>query len=102
MRCHLSQSQGRGLGILSIPSVALKLPSTCSGDAGHFWLGSCSHRPPEDSAPLSNSPASLAGWPGHPLTHRPTKAFVPPFIGGFLLSTEGGKKKGGMEAFPHP
>ena len=99
MRCHLSQGQGRGLSILFVPSVTPKLPSTCPRSAGHFWHGPCSHRPLDGSAPLRNWPASLASRPGHlPHSQTHTSLCSDHLLGNLLLTTEGGKKEGGMEA----
>lgn len=94
VRCHLPQGQGRGLSILLVPSVTPKLPSMCSGGAGHFRHGPCSHRPLDGSAPLSN--CKSASHLPHSQTH--TGLCSDHLLGNLLLTTEGGKKEGGMEA----
>ena len=76
-----------------------QLPSTCPRSAGHFWHGPCSHRPLDGSAPLRNWPASLASRPGHlPHSQTHTSLCSDHLLGNLLLTTEGGKKEGGMEA----
>lgn len=57
--------------MLSVPAVAPKLPSMCSGGCGH---GPSSHSPWDGLAPLASMPSESARVLR--LAHRSTKALV--------------------------